>query len=461
MKTSLRRWVAVTTAGATAMVGALAMSVATTSPAHAKRVETNYGFWGSAYGSVARVEAAGVKSQRTAFSVLGCTRLAGVKQKREVVAGNVPSGQAVLDIGAVTSQVRTYRNKKLKRVGTRSVSTVASVRLGPTSGPHLAIKGLKSRAHAYATTNNDKLHTQVYPMKAVKIRANTGIEELDNLLGDEGIGGLVDVLTGTVLEGLAPEGNLEIPGLGRIALGRNTQAVHKRMARVGTVSLRVVLYGLDGVEGGGDDINVAIGRARARVYKDLPAGIMRGYAHSLRASVLDDTVKVGRLGEQLLPCQGTRGKVRSNSTAAVNLLGLNAVQVGVTRGSAWGIQRKDGRARAWTKAKVAGINLGDGALVINGIVGKAKVRQLRNGKVRRSAGGTKVASIVANGTEYKIPLFGDPLVIPGLAKIQSRIVEKYKRGIKVTALRITLLGEDENAGVVLNLGTAKAVIKKR
>lgn len=456
----MRRWVAVTTAGATAMVGALAMSVATTSPAHAKRVETNYGFWGSAYGSVARVDAVGVKSQRTAFSVLGCTRLAGIKRKRDVAGASIPNVSSALNVGAVSTRVRTYRNKKRGRVGTRSVSTVAHVRLGPADGPHLKIEGLKSRVHAFATTRNDKLHTQAYPMKAVKIRANTGIEELDVLLGDEGIGGLVDVLTGTALEGLAPDGNLEIPGLGRIALGRNTEVVKPRMARVGTVSLRVVLYGLDGVEGGNDDVNVAIGRARAKVFKDLPAGIMRGYAHALRASVLDDTVKVGRLGEEMLPCQGTRGKVFSNATAAVNLLGLNAVQVGVTRGSAWGIQRKNGKARAWTKAKVAGINLGGGALVVKGIVGKAKVRQLRNGKVRRSAGGTKVASIVANGTEYDIPLFGDPLVIPGLAKIESRIVKKYRRGIKVTALRITLLGEDENAGVVINLGTAKAAIRK-
>ena len=74
----------------------------------------------------------------------------------------------------------------------------------------------------------------------------------------------------------------------------------------------------------------------------------------------------------------------------------------------------------------------------------------------RSARGTTVGTITANGQPQSFPDTG-PLTIPGVATLERRIVTKTQTGLKVIALRITLL---DGTGAVIDLGEAKLRIGK-
>jgi len=128
---------------------------------------------------------------------------------------------------------------------------------------------------------------------------------------------------------------------------------------------------------------------------------------------------------------------------------------GVTS-SQWG-KRFPGRSVAWERGSVAGVNLGGGQLVIDAIVGKAKVIRKSKGGLVTSTAGTTVGSITVNGEPQELPI-DQPIEIPGLAKIEPKVVTKVAGGIKVVALRITLL---DGTGAVIDLGVAKASIRTR
>ena len=72
-----------------------------------------------------------------------------------------------------------------------------------------------------------------------------------------------------------------------------------------------------------------------------------------------------------------------------------------------------------------------------------------------TADGTTVGKVLVGGQEMAF-LDTDVIEIPGLAKIEQHIVTKGKIGIKVVALRITLL---DGTGAVIDLGSAQRAIK--
>ena len=66
-----------------------------------------------------------------------------------------------------------------------------------------------------------------------------------------------------------------------------------------------------------------------------------------------------------------------------------------------------------------------------------------------------MGAIYVNGQIQKFPETG-VLEIPGVAKIESKVVERLRFGIGVTALRITVL---DGTGAVINLGNAQFQVK--
>ena len=68
----------------------------------------------------------------------------------------------------------------------------------------------------------------------------------------------------------------------------------------------------------GDDSLVGIGRSWARINRDLPGALMGGYGYGADTVLLDGVVKVGRLGAQPLPCNGTEGEIYTAPTAAID-----------------------------------------------------------------------------------------------------------------------------------------------
>jgi hypothetical protein len=115
---------------------------------------------------------------------------------------------------------------------------------------------------------------------------------------------------------------------------------------------------------------------------------------------------------------------------------------------------------------VAHLSLGSGdtSVTIDGVVGRVNLSTDRRGRIlRRDTAGTVPGVLTFQGQSYTLPLDQAPDLPPELSallSIQTGVVDQSNpRGLKVTALRITLLGGTA-AGTVINLGNAKASIRE-
>ena len=440
-------------------------------PAQAGGRPTDFAFTSFAYGTKVKAAAGELRSGRTAPSWIGCTRQAGRTRSNEVLGADAPDNNPLVHLGTVTSSSRTYKAKKQGiAAGTESTSTVASVVLGaqnaPLPSPVLTINGLTTTATAWATTDG-------------KLHATTGSSVLDIDLTvpptgtplDGPLAQLLDLVNGQVAPTLAQVlallqqngGAIEIPGLGRLELGYARTGIGARQAAALALSLRVTLYGVDGVAGTADDSTLKVGRSYARILADMPHAVMSGAGWAADADLAGGTAHVGNIVPKLLPCQGTDGQTRTKALAAATLPG---VSLGGLQGRASGKISRIGKVRAWTEGSVAHVSLGSGdtTLTVDGIVGRVNLVTDRRGRiVRRDTEGTIPGVLTFQGQSYTLPLDAPPELPPELAaliSVQTGVTDQSDaRGLQVTALRITLL-EGTAAGTVVDLGNAKASIRE-
>ena len=434
---------AITVAGATVVLGS--------SPAEAALSETQYGFstWG--LGSRVKTGPVGLTSSPTALSFIGCTRLAGKENNEKVASVDAPAESAALHIGAVTSHSETFREGK--NVGTLSTNKIANVKIGPADGPHLELTGLQTTAKVWADKNGNFHEDATY--KLADLVAETGTP-LDDVLNG---------LTGPLFKALSEllksqDGHITIPGLARITLGRTKNKDRGSYAISNATALRITVFAAEG-----DDINVTLGRSHATINRKVAGGVMSGQGFAAQVDVLDGVVGVGRLARQPLPCKGTGGEVIRRAVAGLDLGNAGVLGLGAAFSEVYGVQGAGGSAKAWTAGQIADVSLGSGdtALVISGIRGQANVIKKKSGKLIRNTKGSKILSISIGGEPQDIPLPGDTIEIPGLAKVEFFITEHPgKRSIKVTAVRITLLPDAvEDTGLVtIDLGVAQTSVKK-
>ena len=166
-------------------------------------------------------------------------------------------------------------------------------------------------------------------------------------------------------------------------------------------------------------------------------------------------VKSGRTGFVPMPCPGTMGKKITNDTADVDV--PSAVNVGATSSQVYSNYIKGGGALAITKSDLADITLGDGALKIDAVQAQAAVKKNKFGKVVKKTPFTRVLGLTVNGEPQALPVDGQELEIPGVARIQTGVVQKFPRGLKVTALRVTLLDAAPDP-IQVDIGNAGAYI---
>lgn len=455
--------VAATTSIGLAMSGAALTATAEAAPTPKPvLVDTDYGYESTAYGTRVTSEVTGLDSSRSAFSYLSCTRLAGRSDSESLAAVSLPADDPYIEVEGVESKTRTFRAKADDIDGAvTSTNRIARVRLGSSTTPKLVIEGLRTRSTAWATLGG-KLKT------SNKI-SSVDIQLLD-LPGDvpPEVQDLVDALDGgigEVVTVIRENGNsIEIPGLGKVSFGFDRQVVRKRFAAASSFVLRVLVYGPDQAEGGGDDSLVGIGRSWTRINRDLPSGIMGGVGYGANTQLLDGVVKVGKLGEQPLQCNGTEGRIDVGPVLGVDFPSADGQLVASgLQGRSFGEPLGSGGARAWTEGSVANLTLGP--LELRGIVGKANVKQNDAGKiVRQNIKGSSIGEIIVNGesqgafdpaTAGEIP----PIEIPGVAKIRFFVKEKTNRGMWVSAVVIKMLPDTPGVGVV-RLGNASAFIKR-
>ena len=437
---------------ATAMLSPLAAGPARAD--HREAVVTDYGFAANAFGSRAKAEPLATGSARTAPSYLGCTRVAGRHSGNYLAQTGGASGSA-LRVTGVDTTTRSYRGHA--HLGTRATSSIATAVLGEPDGATITIEGLRTRSHVFARRSDGRLRAET-SYTSTGIEGNTGTP-LDAVLnqGDADLGDLVDQIRAT------PGDTLPIPGFGELSLGRERTKVDGDSARAVATALRGKLYGDDSLAGGGDDSNIILGTARANLFTDVRSGIMRGRAIPLEGSLTGDLVQVGRVNDRPLPCRGTDGEVRSAEIVGTDLGDLGGVGdlvTGTLAARVYGFQRENRSAVAWTRSRVSSLFLtnGENSMTIRDAQGRANVVTDSRGRIaKRNIRGSGVGAVVVNGQQQEPPGPGDVIEVPGLARLEFFLVDRADRGLKVTAVRVSLLSGTE-VDSVLALGRAQTYI---
>jgi hypothetical protein len=250
-----------------------------------------------------------------------------------------------------------------------------------------------------------------------------------------------------VLDLPTPGEPVEVPGLATISLGKAKKSVTAEGARAKAEVLRINATATQS--------RVRVGHTLAQMDGGIKSGIFSGFGAALRAEAADSSIQTGRTPFQPMDCQGTGGETEVRDTAGLNLGDQIVVGAVETRQSA---QQTMQRASGFEESQVAEINIGDGALVVKGIVGRVNVKRSGDNlaKLSRNIKGTTIGSITANGEPQTFP-DTEPLVIDGVASIERNVKKKIKGGLALTALRITLL---DGSGAVIDLGLAKLQVQK-
>lgn len=444
------------------VAGALVLAGAT-APAQAdhlgKKVVTNFSFQSSNWATRVIANDVELRSARTAYAYIACTRVANRHTKTLGQTVKVNAND-MIQVSGLESQVQTYFKRKKGETGVRGTNVIAAVTLGSEDGPQLSIEGLRTVARAY--------HVRGKGFRTAK-RINWASINLDMAGRGSGTGTPLDDLikaintqvVGQVFGVLAENGPIAIPGLGEIALGRSFQRRKRGSIEQSQYAIVVKL------ENGS---KVQIGRAWAKISTEVPTGVFHGAGFGTNIKAIETggsepVVRIGRTAAKPLPCNGTDGKIQSRSLVGLNLGGADALEVDAIKSSAFGVFGRGLRARGWTQNEIAKVNLGDGQLVISGIKGRANVRRGAKGKVFANSRGTNPAiSINAGGEDYTpaelvAALNSQAIEIPGLVAIRFNVRKKLKRGIKVVAVRITIAEAAGNPLATIDLGNAIARIR--
>lgn len=421
----MRRLIATTTMLALAATGGLVGSTgadAASSTQTAGKVPTPFAFKAYAFGSRVHGGQVPAGSGSTAFQVIGCTNDAGVDKSNKLTSEDIPGlGTAY----QVTTHAWTTRNTKTGVVASHSRNAIAKIVLSSTQAGTLSLEGIRSTALA---SHDDKgFHADA-------------TAELAKIVLTPAAGPAQEIPVPD------PGQSIDIPGVATIDMGTPKKSAGKELARARVEALTITSAAT------GTKVHVA--QSFAQLASGIKSGLFGGYADGARANAGDGHVTTGRTPYQPMPCQGTHGDLRDNSTATLDL-GNGLVLSGV---EASGMADQTSQ-RAWghEQGRIAKVDLGNGQLVIDGIVGRVDVT--RKGAdlqtlVRHAT--TNIGTITANGQEQTFPDSG-VIEIPGVAKLERNIVKKIKNGLSVTALRITLL---DGSGAVANLGEGKFYVKR-
>lgn len=406
-------------AAAVALLPAGTSAAAAPSPTAARADTSDIALKASAYGSRLRGGEVPAGSGMTAFSVIGCSGKAGVTRHNEVAEVEVPQ---LGNIAGVKTRVWTRKSQGALHSWSRS--STADIVLAESPLGRLSVKGVTSRSHAWYA--DGKFHGET----------------------DTSIGRIVftpPVGDPQEIDIPAPGQPVTIPGLATLHLGQSNVVRTARHSSAWAVALRVQLLPT------GTELFVA--RSRAQALSGIKHGRFGGYSAGTEVEALDGVITSGRNPHTIMPCQGTDGEVVDRDDVDVDLGG--GLHLEGVSAKQWG-KRFPKQSKAWERGSIAGLSLGDGALEIEAVVGKATVTRKAGGKLIRSTKGTRIAAITANGEPQELPL-DQVIEIPGVAKLEPKVVERLPAGLKVVALRITLL---DGTGAVIDLGVAKVTLRR-
>jgi hypothetical protein len=357
-------------------------------------------------------------SSTTAYQAIGCTNQAGRSRTNDVAEATLPG------VGTATGiKTHVWTSSHQGVVASHSTHSIAKVVLAQSQLGSLSLDAITSRVKAFHDSTG--------------FHATTSTR----------IGGITFTPPAGPAQSFpapTPDQPVAIPGLATIYAGQHVTRHSMTSAVANAFAVRV------DVTATGTSVRLA--HSFAELDSGFTGGIFSGRSAATHVvTAAGDIAKSGPNPLSTMPCQGTYGKTKRKSLASVDLGG----QLVVTGANSLerGSQGTD-RAHGVSRAEVARVDLG-GQLVIDGIVGKVSVARSA-GHVTRSAKGTLLGSVTVGGQEQTFPKTG-VLEIPGVAKLERRVVTRTPRGIRVIGLRITLL---DGSGAVINLAEASLSIRR-
>jgi hypothetical protein len=165
-------------------------------------------------------------------------------------------------------------------------------------------------------------------------------------------------------------------------------------------------------------------------------------------------VKSGATAPVGLPCGGSNGVTRTNSTASVNVPGV--LSAGATATTARSTDAPTGTTAEFS-ATTAGVNLLNGVVKVDAITAKASAT--RSGStLTSSSDGTQIAGLKINGTTVEVPAGeNSTLQIAGVGTLTFRKVVKSTVGVDVFGLELKLSTDQLGlkAGTTIQVAAAR------
>ena len=381
-------------------------------PTDASLAQAPVVFGAAAWGSTAKTNPRIVGSGRTALAELGCTRRVGLDRTNEAAGVNLPD---LAVVGAVTSEATTTHPGDA--YVSRGHSTVADVSL---LGGDVVVQGIETVARAGMDSNG--FHANVV----------TTIGSLS--------------INGTPVELTGPEQVIDIPGVATLTIDHEEKSTsaHQASASGTAITLNVLSNGAV----------VKIGNATATTDDRQIDAQFSGAAYTSRATA-GGQVTAGKTAVKHMPCPGTSGQDRSNTTLAGDLGDLGTIGVTTSTVNATATPLPD----ATVTAEVADVSLdvaGIATIKISGVKAQAHASENGAGEVSTDRGSSTVGSIKiqpVTGPEITIDIPADPnttVQLPlGLGSIDFMTTTNLHggRGLRVVALQIHLAPTDSNVTI--------------
>ena len=401
----LSRKVALPFAIAAALVASTASAPASTVDARSTAaVAAQFSYQGDAYGTKVNVGNT-VRSGPSAPVTLGCTTTPGIHKSNTVASVNA---SPVLTSGTVTTTAGTFASP----IKSRTSATVENVNLLSGVVTATAVRSVSSTSY-----ENGAFQTSAAGTTFTSLR----------------VAG--ELISATV----APNTRINIAGFGYVILNEQIRRVGPRSASltVNAIHLVITEANLLNIAVG---TNVIVAHARSGLVGPV-AGTLDGFAYGSSAKI-GNVVTSGPSFRVVMPCEGTNGKLKTNTGLGVSLPGV--LVTGTIRNTALGTVTATS-ATGETTSTVERANVLDG--LVQATVIKADAHAFTDGtNFRFSDAGSSFASLSVQG----FPAINEnvdantKLNIAGLGTLWLHRVIRKPNSIEVRMIELVVTQDNPN-----------------
>lgn len=367
------------------------------------------GYGADAYGSRAVVLGI-VKSGATAVSALGCTSTAGLERANTLATLNVPD---LVNTGVLNTTAST--------TATPSASASADVVNVNLLDGLITAQDVKS----VSTTSED----------ATGFHVSAAGSQFLNLV----IGGVP--ITGSP----APNTTISLLGVGKVVLNEQITSIKNHQASFTVNQIHVYATALS--------TELVVSHASSSLKQSPPEAFMDGHAYATSARVLGGLLVSGETAAVNVGCEGTDGKVRTNSVAGVTIPSI--LSSGTLTSTAQGTVTTTTVTSA-TTSTIQAINLLSGLITADLISAHATAHDV-SGTDTFSDSGSNLVNLTIGGNSYPASTPANTKLTLGALTIWIHRVIHSSSNIEVRMLEIVVNSATNPFGLAVNTDIRVAV----